>query len=1195
MKLIKRKAFSLVEISVVVIIIGFLIVGISLAIDMFPEASLKGARNLSKLSRVSRIEDLTLWLDATSSEAFDKEKDDNSKISIWKDTNTGSASSISSISPSENLYPSYSLSAINKLPAVSFNSSVGNCITVSNQSFINSSEDFTLYLIFNPKTLNNGVIIEKNNNTATTFPFSLELFSGFYKFSIKNSTTTISVTGARQPKINTPNLIRLSRIKGSQIEITIDGISAIQSDTLTSSTLNNADLSIGCRNGNTPTNFINGDIGETAFFNRNINLKDKSDIEEYLYKKWKINKFEEASSSKTCSASEGIGYSAKSQLLDSGTFPCDAGYTGTINYTCPSSGGTATITSGSCTANTCSVSAGIGYTAKTLLPVGSASFSCDTGYTGTINYTCPSSGGTISGTGSCTAITCNVPSTVNASQATVGFSTTPTTTGLSCKTGFTGSPNYTCTGETIPGTYTAGGTPCVAEVITCNVPSTVNANQASVDLSSTPTSTGLTCKAGFFGSPKYTCIGTSSPASYTADGIPCAPIKCYAIDMVGFRGTNYLNYVSSSGFETMEAWSNLFRIYSSVANLPSVNRLKLYDVYHGPLNYTSSSSSSIINFTSIDRSNFSKTSYPSFFRYQGAPYDLYNIKGNHVLTKYARILDYGINSFTCDSGYTGNLTYNCQTDASTLSPASGTCAANSCTVSAGIGYNQQSKSGSGTFSCDIPGYNGTISYTCATNGGTVAGTGSCALNTCTVSAGTGYTQQANKLGSGTFPCNVAGYTGTISYTCTTNGGTVAGTGSCTANSCTVSAGIGYNQQSKTGVGTFLCDVAGYSGTISYTCTTNGGTVTGTGSCNVITCTTPASNGYLAQSSLAYKTAGSPGTITCNQPGYTGSVSYTCTSIGLASITGSCTANSCTVSAGTGYNQQSRSGSGSFPCDLANYTGAISYACTSNGGTFAGTGTCYSTSAVTSISDLILWYDATSLNAFNPASPILNTGILNWYNKAPNNLNAFNAYSPSGNVPVFYPSGIKGLPSLYFNGANKFMDVASGYDGGARIQTIFVVWQPVARDNVYIVRKMGGNDAGFTIEDNIGGASYYTRLSCCNGSTTFIVGPGNQGTVGRADVLSVSISVVASSNGTDWGNPSSSTNLSKLRMWVNGNPGSILNFNTNEYVANIALGSYPFKIAGGSLNGMVGEVIIYNKWLTDTERDAVTSYLMAKWK
>jgi len=108
--------------------------------------------------------------------AFDKEKDDDSAVSIWKDSNPKSNITISSTSPSESLYPSYTLSAINSLPAVSFkktSSLVGNCVTVPNESFINNSEDFTLYLIYNPKSLDDGIILEKNNATATTFPFSL--------------------------------------------------------------------------------------------------------------------------------------------------------------------------------------------------------------------------------------------------------------------------------------------------------------------------------------------------------------------------------------------------------------------------------------------------------------------------------------------------------------------------------------------------------------------------------------------------------------------------------------------------------------------------------------------------------------------------------------------------------------------------------------------------------------------------------------------------------------------------------------------------------------------------------------------------------------------------------------------------------------------------------------------------------------
>ncbi len=74
MKFIKRKGFTLIEIAVVILVIGVLIAGISQAMEMFAEASLKSARNLSKSSRISRIDDLTLWLDGTSKKSFRKRK-----------------------------------------------------------------------------------------------------------------------------------------------------------------------------------------------------------------------------------------------------------------------------------------------------------------------------------------------------------------------------------------------------------------------------------------------------------------------------------------------------------------------------------------------------------------------------------------------------------------------------------------------------------------------------------------------------------------------------------------------------------------------------------------------------------------------------------------------------------------------------------------------------------------------------------------------------------------------------------------------------------------------------------------------------------------------------------------------------------------------------------------------------------------
>ena len=392
-----QKAFSVIEISIVILVIGILIAGISQAIEMFSEASLKSARNLSKSSRISRIDDLSLWLDATSDKAFDKEKDDGSTISIWKDTNPRSTSPASSNSSSASLYPTYILSAINSLPAVRLkktSSMVGNCVTIPSQSFVNNSEDFTLYLIYSPKTLDDGIIIEKNNATANNFPFSLELNSGVYKFSVKNSSTTLSVLGAKKANINNPNLIRLSRIKGSQIEIAINGVSSTQSDTLTSSTLNTTELAIGCRNGSSPANFINGDIGEIAFFDRNLSVKEKADIDEYFYKKWKMKKYEAtlANSELPCSVPSSANTDLSITTVQSTSTPltisCKAGYSGTPKYTCIN--GTFAIASGSCALN-CTVpsSANTDLSITTVQSTSTPqSIGCKTGYSGTPKYTC---------------------------------------------------------------------------------------------------------------------------------------------------------------------------------------------------------------------------------------------------------------------------------------------------------------------------------------------------------------------------------------------------------------------------------------------------------------------------------------------------------------------------------------------------------------------------------------------------------------------------------------------------------------------------------------------------------------------------------------------------------------------------------------------------------------------------------------
>ncbi|NBX52248.1 MAG: prepilin-type N-terminal cleavage/methylation domain-containing protein [Proteobacteria bacterium] len=83
-----KKAFSLVEISIVILIIGLLVAGISKASDMIFDAELKSLRSLTKGSRVNRIPSLVLWLETTSEESMkSSERVDGGNVSYWSDIN----------------------------------------------------------------------------------------------------------------------------------------------------------------------------------------------------------------------------------------------------------------------------------------------------------------------------------------------------------------------------------------------------------------------------------------------------------------------------------------------------------------------------------------------------------------------------------------------------------------------------------------------------------------------------------------------------------------------------------------------------------------------------------------------------------------------------------------------------------------------------------------------------------------------------------------------------------------------------------------------------------------------------------------------------------------------------------------------------------------------------------------------------
>jgi prepilin-type N-terminal cleavage/methylation domain-containing protein len=291
MKNLHKKAFSLIEISVVILIIGMLIAGISQGIDLYQDMRLATARSLTLNSRVNRIEDLTMWFEATSEKSFENPNPQNEeRIALWKNINFKLSNRIDVAQATLESKPFYVRNAINNIPALRFDN--GQLLTASNVkiSEIVSSDQVTVFMVQNNFS---------GDNTTSTFGWN----SGSHRFqshaqesdrvSIDYGDTNVS--GAS--RVSTPfltNFLNQNKIitfvkNGSNVVIKINA--AILANSSSSSATINTSLSANFSIGKYPPDdnyYFKGYVGEFIVFKKALTDAEISSIETYLSKKWAI-------------------------------------------------------------------------------------------------------------------------------------------------------------------------------------------------------------------------------------------------------------------------------------------------------------------------------------------------------------------------------------------------------------------------------------------------------------------------------------------------------------------------------------------------------------------------------------------------------------------------------------------------------------------------------------------------------------------------------------------------------------------------------------------------------------------------------------------------------------------------------------------------------------------------------------------
>ncbi len=288
-----KKAFSLIELSIVVLIIGILIAGVTQSSRLISKAKLNTARTLTDSSPVASIKDLVVWLETTSEKSFDvSETEDGTEVTNWYDINPQVVTKSNGSGQSNNAL--YTAEAINGLPSLRFRGSTVGYYTVAlNNVSLNSTKtifvvarslaDRRHYIFDNVKDSEDPqlqyafIINTKTSSTPVTyFQLYAGSYDGTYGLTSPNDTAAAETNYVTTLVMNEDNSI----IRYNGNEITGDvGVHTMESSIYIGRSLSDS----------ASDEYLDGYLGEFIIFDRVLKTEEYLAVEQYLSKKWGID------------------------------------------------------------------------------------------------------------------------------------------------------------------------------------------------------------------------------------------------------------------------------------------------------------------------------------------------------------------------------------------------------------------------------------------------------------------------------------------------------------------------------------------------------------------------------------------------------------------------------------------------------------------------------------------------------------------------------------------------------------------------------------------------------------------------------------------------------------------------------------------------------------------------------------------
>lgn len=309
----RNKAFTLLEISIVMLIVGLVALGISQGSGIYYEYNLKTARSLTKSSAVASFPGLVLWLDATAENSLtntsnSSKVEDSDTVKTWIDQNpqVEAAARFTFTQKASGEGPKYFEKGINNLPSLYFDSNIttGNGLYTAYSPILNPQQ-FTFFIVTTPVE-NTGdwgaVIMSRDNSNTVTSSKGYNVYkrnnSAYFVFWWGNGTGWDTVSDVATLSYGSPYItsgMRYGTLSGGTSGYWRNGV--LSNIGVSPFSPNddpagiNRQFTIGYNagvSGGTEVYFYDGYISEIIIYNRSLKDYERKSIESYLLQKYKI-------------------------------------------------------------------------------------------------------------------------------------------------------------------------------------------------------------------------------------------------------------------------------------------------------------------------------------------------------------------------------------------------------------------------------------------------------------------------------------------------------------------------------------------------------------------------------------------------------------------------------------------------------------------------------------------------------------------------------------------------------------------------------------------------------------------------------------------------------------------------------------------------------------------------------------------